>query len=253
MFKSLLKLILKKIYANSIIGKPYRGTQSRIYFERSQHLMFAFKNMISYEPTIQSKIKKYIHKSGLVFDIGGNIGQYALFFSELVGSKGKVISVEPDFKNFSFLSFNTQINQLTNVVCIRKGVTECNTALEFYRDTETGGRRGSFNKNFVHENYRGYSEQVETVTLDSLIEEFGKPELIKIDVEGFEAQITKGLTKTLNQTVFLVEVRDETKNAVFVYFAEKGYSCYLIDQENDILISNSFQIPAFANLVFKKT
>lgn len=250
--KSLLSGILKNSYGESIAVKPYKGTNSSLYYERSQHLMFAFKNKIQYEPIIQQKLKKYCKEATLVFDIGGNIGQYALLFSELVAKNGKIISLEPDHKNFSFLNFNININKLKNVVCIKKGISDKQGVTEFYRDTETGGRRGSFDKGFVGENFKGFTEKVETTTLDDLVKEFGEPQFIKIDVEGFECNVIKGLTISLKNTVFLIEVRQETKKEIFDYFKKREYICYYIDNKEDVVINSSEQIPGFANLIFKR-
>lgn len=248
--KLVLARILKRYFQNRIAVKAYNGTKSLLYYEESQHLMFAFKSRLSYEPTIQGKIKKYIHEVGLVFDIGGNIGQYTLLFSDLVGEKGKVVTIEPDYKNFSFLQFNVNVNNLSNVVCLKKGISDTPGVVEFYRDTETGGRKGSFERAFVHQNFKGFTEKVETTTLDSLIEEYGCPHFVKVDVEGFEAKVINGLTKQLKNTVFLVEVREETKQEVFHYFQQREYVCYHIDEEVDVEIRTPEQIPKFANLLF---
>lgn len=116
--KSLLISFLKFLLGSKIVSKPYENYPIKIYYEQAQHLMFLFKKAIIYEPIIQEKAKKYIQESNLVFDIGGNIGQYALIFSKIVGDSGRVITIEPDHKNYSFLQFNININNLTNVLCL---------------------------------------------------------------------------------------------------------------------------------------
>ena len=85
-----------------------------------------------------------------------------------------------------------------------------------------------------------------------MIEKYGEPNFVKVDVEGFEANVVNGLTKNLTNTIFLIEVRDETKEKVFNYFQERGYYCSYIDNKEDIPITYFKQIPAFANLLFKK-
>ncbi len=106
MKKSIYNLVSKtvKLFSKSdIIGKRISGFNKTLYYERSQHLTFLFQPSIKYEETIQNKIKEYIQEGDIIFDIGANIGQYAMPFSELVGNNGKVYSFEPDFKNFAFL------------------------------------------------------------------------------------------------------------------------------------------------------
>lgn len=251
--KNTLTGLLKSYYGSSIVRKPYNGTASYLYYEPSQHLLFSLKREIRYEPIIQEKIKKYIPSGGLVFDIGGNIGQYALFFSERVGSGGQVISCEPDSKNYAFLQFNVMMNHLQNVSPLRRGVSSKVATLEFFRDTETGGRKGSFRKEFVEENFRGFTETVQTVTIDALIDSYGVPDFVKIDVEGFEDDIINGLTRPLDKTVFLVEVRQETKAAVLDYFQRRGYRCLHVDEKQDRAVSSPEELPRFADLLFVKS
>jgi len=49
--------------------------------------------------------------------------------------------------------------------------------------------------------------QVKTITLDTIIELYGNPNLIKIDVEGYELEVLKGLTKA--QSVIMFEWVEE--------------------------------------------
>jgi len=252
MIKSIFSKLLKIMFSNTIIGKPYNGTAKMLFYEKSQHLIFAFQKTLFYEAIIQEKAKKYINDGDLIFDIGGNIGQYALLFSELVGTTGKVISVEPDSKNFAFLQFNIQFNKILNTIILNTGIDKSMGQLQFYRDTETGGRRGSFSKEFVEKSFNGYTEEVSTMTFDFLIEKYGIPSFVKIDVEGYEFNVLAGLSLDLDKTTFLVEVRSETKDSVFDYFNSKSYKCYCIDEKEDVLIEKSVAIPAIANLIFIK-
>ena len=75
---------------------------------------------------------------------------------------------------------------------------------------------------------------------------------MKVDVEGFEEDVLKKLTVSLDSTVFLVEVREETKDFVFNYFNDREFSCLWIDKKDDVKINDSNEIPEFANLIFLK-
>ncbi|GGZ93567.1 FkbM family methyltransferase [Algibacter mikhailovii] len=253
MIKTFLHNIILKLtkifYGSRIVSKPYINDNTRLFYEISQHLNFLFQGKIKYENNLQQKIKGFINRGDVVFDIGGNIGQYALMFSELVGNKGKVFSFEPDYKNFSFLQFNTNINKKKNLFCLNNGIGAEEGILEFYRDSETGGRMGSFKREFVKKRYKGFKEQVEIIKCDSLINKYGIPNFVKIDVEGFEYEVLKGLKSVLKETIFFIEVREETKEKVFQYFKHKNYTCYWIDFENKLIKKNQ-EIPGFANLIF---
>lgn len=250
MIYNLTSKFMKLFAKEDIIGKEYSNYKKKLYYERSQHLTFLLRPKINYEENIQKKLSQYIKEGDLVFDIGGNIGQYALPFSELVGNMGKVVSFEPDYKNFAFLQFNININRCSNVTCCNYGIGTNDTELDFYRDTKTGGRMGSFKKEYVRNNFEGFTEKVVLKKFDSIISTYGEPTFVKIDVEGFEKDVISGLTLNFQNCVFLIEVRDETKNDVFLFFKEKGYQCIWVDGV-DKQINKVEEIPRFANLIFK--
>lgn len=250
-FYNIVVEIIKFLSGSVIVGKMYNDLNMRLYYERSQHLVFFFQSKIRYEETIQRRSREYIKAGDVIFDIGGNVGQYALLFSEAVGALGKVYSFEPDYKNYSFLQFNANINKCSNIICCNYGVGKGDSEQDFFRDTETGGRRGSFKKEFVGENFRGFQEKVTLKSFDTLIAQFGKPDFVKIDVEGFEDEVISGLTHELDGCVFLIEVRGQTKRKVFDYFNARGYECLWVDHQVQ-QIQNADQIPGFANLIFRK-
>lgn len=251
----LFQLLIKTIHGNKIAGKKIKGTNALfLHYEISQHLTFYGKPEIEYEPHLKEKIRPYVEGANLVFDIGTNIGQYALIFSSwLRKDDSKVIGFEPDGKNFAFAQFNVHYNRLKNVELFNQGVGSRSGKLVFYRDTVTGGRRGSFIQAFTGKAYEGNKEEVEIVTFDQLIHLHGIPNFVKIDVEGFEFEVLKGLTAPSDETVFFIEVRDETKNSVFSYFQNVNFKCYLLDNQSaPRFITSSDEIPGFANLLFLK-
>ncbi len=234
------------LFRNVILIKKIINSKNSLAYNLSQHLVFLFKRRIDYEPEVWMNIKPFIKEDSLVFDIGANIGQYAIRFSELV-VKGKVVSVEPDPGNLPFLYFNKEINKSNNIEILNVGIGAINGKKNFYRDLTTGGRISSFNpdKSLV-------PTEVETITLDKLTSHYGIPDFVKIDVEGLEIEVIKSLTFCDNKTTFLIEVRENTKKIIFDYFRHKDYLCYCVDTFAKYKIETSSSIPCFANLLFVK-
>lgn len=247
----ILRFFLKKIivvFYPKVTSKKYLD-KYKLTYETSQHLNFFLKTRISYESNIQAILKKYITKGDIVFDIGANIGQFSIFFHHLISDSGKIISVEPDPNNVKYLSRNKELNNIKNIKIINCGLGSKKGVLKFYQDLKTGGRMGTFVKDFaVNSDGRSY-KKINVITLDDLISEFGFPDFVKIDVEGFEFLLLQGYRNINDEITFMIEVRENTKSKVFNFFKEKKYKCILIDN-NEIEVSNHNQIPNFANLLF---
>lgn len=234
------------LFRNVIITKRIINSQKLLSYSLSQHLTFLFQRKIDYEPEVWMNIKPYINQDSLIYDIGSNIGQYAIRFSELA-SHGKVICVEPDPGNLPFLQFNREINYADNIKILNVGIGALNGRIKFYRDITNGGRLSSLNEDrFL------VPTEVESITFDNLISQFGVPDFVKIDVEGSENQVLNSLTSCDNKTIYLVEVRESTKEFVFNYFHLKDYYCYCVDKVEKYKIDTSSSIPSFANLLFIK-
>jgi len=69
-----------------------------------------------YEPEVSSYIMKNLKLGETFMDIGANNGYYTILAADLVGPKGKVISLEPNPKAFQRLLHNIEINNLKNVI-----------------------------------------------------------------------------------------------------------------------------------------
>ena len=117
-----------------------------------------------------------LDKHSLVVDVGANIGATVLLFSKLAGS---VIAFEPSPKALKLLNLNVPANAIVYPV-----------ALSDFEGSAVFEERDSLDLS-------SFSDQGITVPVRTL-DSFGlQPDLIKIDVEGFEPQVLRGATETL--------------------------------------------------------
>ena len=139
-----------------------------------------------YEPYLTELMLSKINKGDIVLDIGANIGYDTVLFADKVGNEGKVIAIEPDPINFEILKKNIKENKLKDVVAVQAAVGSENKKMEIYESKENYGDHRMWGN--------GPSVSVFCRKLDDLLKEldYQKIDFIKIDVQGFEAEVIEG-------------------------------------------------------------
>lgn len=133
----------------------------------------------------------------VVFDIGANIGLVTLFFARHVGNEGRVVAFEPIPYLYKWLCEHVRLNQLKNVTCLQIALGAEKEQKQIYYSRDRLGI-GTLDPQ-IADRYKGKltteSTQVAVMPLDECIYEYHLPEpnLIKIDVEGFEFQVLQGV------------------------------------------------------------
>ena len=133
----------------------------------------------------------------MYFDIGANIGRWSL---ANINSTNKIISVEAIPSTFNKLKENTINN---NIECLNYAVCNNNgNDITFYscnaHTLSTLNKEWLTSKTSRFYGFK-YTEIIcPTITIDNLIKIYGKPDLIKIDVEGGEYECILSLTQKID-------------------------------------------------------
>lgn len=131
-------------------------------------------------------------KPGMIFvDVGANIGYFTLIAAKLVGFTGKVYAFEPDEDNFNLLYQNIKLNNFSQVVAIKRGVSDRNGQAKLYRDPNNPCRHS------LAPNETAQVIEIATVTLDEFFADQPRFDMIKIDVEGAEPAVFAGMKKLI--------------------------------------------------------
>lgn len=135
--------------------------------------------------------RRLLRPGDVVYDIGANIGYTTVLFSHIVGPEGQVVAVEPSPRSFSLLSRSIG-EHVHNVTLLNLGVSDRKGQLVFYVPPSLD--RASFAPIVGAEEV-----QVAVSRLDDLSASHGRPQLIKVDVEGHEPNVFNGAVATLQR------------------------------------------------------
>jgi len=168
---------------------------------------------VAYVAWLTERIR--IHNPTFV-DVGSYWGLYSLL-AHRSGAFRKIVAVEADRHNFAQLQANLFLNGAARMVtCINKVASETNEPLSF-RDSGShadGNRAGT---SVLPPASTLPSHKVDATTIDELLHASDEYILMKIDVEGFESYVLRGMRETAkrNKVVMQIEIFDEQKGEVF--------------------------------------
>lgn len=155
----------------------------------------------------------HVKKGDVVYDIGGNCGQMALYFSVWAGPGGSVYTFEPAPHNMQTLRKNVELNQMRNVEIVVAAVASDSQPRTFCFDSEWH-TMGTLRDVMIKPDAWATTFQVPCVTLDELLLDGSRPpQLIKIDVEGAGLGVIEGaanlIENWLPKIYFVLHAADE--------------------------------------------
>ncbi len=185
----------------------------------------------SVDPRLLDWVREFVRPSMNVWDIGANNGVFAFAAAARAGIEGLVVAVEAD----PFLAGLLRRSSLgakgrrAPVVVVnaaasdQPGVAEFAIAMRGRASSHLASVEGSSQAGGIRD-----VVHVPTVTMDLLLESFGRPDLIKIDVERAEDAVLRGACRTLAgaRPVLLCEVGPNAAGHVSAAFKDAGYLLY---------------------------
>lgn len=144
--------------------------------------------------------KSFLNEGDLVFDVGANEGKLT---KPMLKCGAKVVCVEPQSRCINILKnkFDKNKNVIVEEVALGNKIGKVT-----FNTCSSCTAISSLDKSWVN-HFKGGEvfdgkETVKMITLDRLIKKYGVPKFIKIDVEGFEIEVLKGLHNKIGALCF---------------------------------------------------
>lgn len=177
-----------------------------------------------------------------VFDLGANHGVIAMMLARAVTDSGQVVAVEADAWLAEAVAENARLNDLDQVVSLHAAVGAEEGDLRFGAHGDVDDGTGKLGRS-----------RVPAVTIDSMAGRYGQPDVVFMDVEGYELEALRGAQETLTRRPdWFVEVHGgdaglarygASVRDVVDQFRNLGYDCHVaadqlvVNPADDSLVS----------------
>jgi FkbM family methyltransferase len=193
-----------------------------------------------YEPQETAIVQSILHQGMSFVDVGANWGYFTLVAAHLVGSTGRVLSLEPDPRLFSLLRDAAERNHLQHVITLQVAAADTAATLKLAGFDENSGNFGVSHL-LSNGGYVANCYDVMAKPLDAVLNQHGLEtvDLMKIDIEGAEDMALVGLQESLLSGIvkrLLIELhpaelvqQGSSTEAVVSRLHRAGYRGYRVD------------------------
>jgi FkbM family methyltransferase len=205
-------------------------------------------------PTAEEEFLQRLVLDGMtVYDIGAFEGILTMFFATRTGPTGRVIAFEPHPENCARIRTNLELNGFSQVSVRNAAVSEAAGSLELAGPPGGGGRSTGVDE--IQRLYRSAGQDLEAITVAvvSIDDETSNgslpdPDFVKIDVEGMEYHVLRGMAATISRRKprLFVEIHGaglEAKQANALRVVElligHGYSLHHVESGRPVDLATS--------------
>jgi len=196
--------------------------------------IYDYDNICFIRDYLSSNINK------IFFDVGANMGVYSLLISE--DKQIKVYAFEPHPITHELLKQNIIDNQRTNIFSKNMACSDINGKMNFENNMYS-----SLNK--LVDNSANNTIQVDSIRLDKFVEDSKiVPLIVKIDVEGAEYEVLKGLGREIEKTHIII-CEENKDNRVIDLLKNKFRGPFYVDFKNKTISTTKHycEDPVFIN------
>ena len=240
-----------KHYSLSNLQTDYAEVFGNKLFLSKKGLALSISHYGTYEELESKIMEEKIEMGNIVVDVGANIGLHTLNMAKIVGNTGQVFAFEPDPSNFEILKKNVKINNYKNIILEQKAVGDKHGRTTLYQSDHPGKHRI-----FPQTEQAKSQVQVELTNLDNYFDSdmIDKINFIKIDVEGLEFSVLKGMKNILKNSkkikILFEFMPENTMEVGFTpiellnYLTSNNFKLYCMDDKTKKLlhVSNNEEI-----------
>ena len=208
-------------------------------------LSFLIKKTIIYIDILihRKRIRNFLINTNLkintIFDVGSNNGDYSLLFNQIYPS-AEIFAFEPNPYLTEIAIIKTKKFQNIKIIQKAAGNLNSSTTLNIDQNSSLTTSLAVTNKNstthkikkFLYGNKEKKVTTIKIIKLDSFIKNNNCPDFVKIDVEGFEEEVLKGLTNNLKNI----------KLVMIEFHFDKLYKKYNTHSIHRLLVKNNFKL-----------
>ncbi len=143
-------------------------------------------------------LKEFFEGKIILFDVGANVGQYALLANRTLQQKCRIYSFEPTVAAYKLLQKNSA--KINNISIFNYGLGNTRKKVFIYSDDP-----GSVQSSIVEKSNNSSTEVVELTTINEFCKEnkITKIDFLKIDVEGYEYEVLLGASDFMDEISFI--------------------------------------------------
>lgn len=263
-FAAALQAVYQRIYSgwvkraihrtgiNRILSKPFwrlvyllsgdhkvcRINGESVKFLTDTHPEFMRFRDLKGEREVLSDVMESFDQGDIFYDVGANVGIYTCFAASMINS-GEVVAFEPEPNNIEHLQLNLELNGLKADIQ-QTALADSNGSVEL----SLAGAEAGEGEHALSTNSSPDTLEVPMAKGDSIIDrnDLPSPTVVKIDVEGAELAVLRGLQNTLAESVRLIYVEvhpsklpefGDSASDVREFLGSAGYEVTEISERGD--------------------
>ena len=191
--RSMVNLVVPKNLVNVTVARcPMRGARLSLYLRREKAFWLG-----TYEPDVQRILCERLHPGQIAWDVGAFVGYHTLLMCRLCGPSN-VVAIEPDSENALRLWKNLRQNGFHDARVVGAALG-AHVGRGLLRRNALDRRQNVVEEIGAGETGEQGGIEVAVKTLDSMLQTYGPPTLIKADVEGAEDLMLQGSVRLIDE------------------------------------------------------
>jgi len=224
------------------------------------HVQHSIYFVGEWEPSTTALIRRAARPGWSFLDVGANAGYFTLLAAAAGGPTSRVVAVEPNPSIAALLAVNVAMNGLEATIAVRHEAcgSASGTAELHVSGSENSGR------STLRAGRLDIEQAVVAVpvaTVDGLCADLDlRPDFVKVDAEGWEPEIVRGMTTLLDDhppQVVVLEVSPfdgaGEPQLVADLMAASGYRPHRIDDEGYLSVADTSSVRGLENLAFLRS